>query len=402
MPGGLDGFDLQDAEQDRRLLHVVDQYLDEAGSPERIRQQLDHIGPDSPLAIRLAALLARSKALLSGIEQDSHVSVVFAMYREQTRMLRPDQHPHGEDFITRKVEQLQWLFDQHEPATWSMYMVDDGCPEDSGHIARRIVNERCPDAPVQVLFLEDAIHARLPIVRPMRSTSDSQKGGSIVYGLWTAAQVRHDRHILVFTDADLSVHLGQTGLLIDGIVRGNKNAAIGSRREPDSVTIKTGHRDSRGRLFIYLWKGLLEPLSFVTDTQCGFKAFTAETLRDLFADLREKRFAFDIEMLLLTELRRSAAIRKVPIAWIDSEAASTTAGLQPYLSMLKTTAGLYREYLPPDPQSDRLAGLIESMTEAEWATLAGNVPASIADGDPSRFDSCRGVTVDDLEAVFRS
>ena len=68
----------------------------------------------------------------------------------------------------------------------------------------------------------------------MQSTADSQKGGSIEYGMWVAAREAHRRHIVMFTDADLSVHLGQTGLLIDGIVRQKKDVAIGSRREATS------------------------------------------------------------------------------------------------------------------------------------------------------------------------
>ena len=220
-------------------------------------------------------------------------------------MLRPDQHPHGEDCLVRKIEQLRWLFDDVAPVTWSVLIVDDGCPEGSGQLAQRIVDEQCPDAPVRVIFLEDAINQGLPITHPMQSAAESQKGGSIVYGMWTAAQKQHERHIVVFTDADLSVHLGQTGLLIDGIVQEKKDAAIGSRRETTSVVVKTGHRNTRGKLFIYLWKGLMHPLHYITDTQCGFKAFTVETVRDVFTDPFEKRFAFDIELLLKTELQRS-------------------------------------------------------------------------------------------------
>jgi hypothetical protein len=67
---------------------------------------------------------------------------------------------------------------------------------------------------------------------------------------------------------------------------------------------KRGQRNVRGKLFIFLWKRLLSPLRYITDTQCGFKVFRAEVVRDMLADVREKKFAFDLELLLKTELRR--------------------------------------------------------------------------------------------------
>lgn len=102
-----------------------------------------------------------------------------------------------------------------------------------------------------------------------------------MYGLLDALNRREPdpRHILVYTDADLSTHLGQVGLLVRHLLRGRKVAAAGTRRHRRSTVIKEGHRDRRGRLFIYLWKGLLRPISFITDTQCGFKAFSGPVLR---------------------------------------------------------------------------------------------------------------------------
>ena len=99
---------------------------------------------------------------------------------------------------------------------------------------------------------------------------------------------------------------------------------------------------------------------------------------------------------------RSASICTVPIAWIDSEGASTTAGLQPYLPMLKSIVGMYRRYLSAHPDADRLADMIESMSEAEWSYLTERVPAAIADGDPTEFDRNRPISVDDLIAVMSS
>ncbi len=407
----LPDYDPRVPAHDEAVARVVDLLLEKCPDIHvlaALEERLVGQEADVPLATHLAVKLARSKAFARSVAQPMHVSIVFAVYKERTRMQRPDQHPHGEDCIARKVEQLRWLFDDVEPITWSVYIVDDGCPEGSGHMAEDILAERCPDAPVEVMFLQDAIDRGESIIEPMTSTAESQKGGSVVYGMWSAAHSvaalpeQPDEHVIVYTDADLSTHLGQTGLLVEGIVGGGNDAAIGSRREPTSVVIKKGHRNTRGKLFIYLWKGLMLPLQEITDTQCGFKAFSAAALRGILTGLLEKKFAFDIELLLKTELHRKGSICRVPIAWIDSEEASTTTDLEPYLPMLQAMVTMYRKYLPPEPECERLADLIENMSDAEWTRLADHVPAEIADGEPQDFGSFRPLSVDDLIALTES
>jgi len=160
--------------------------------------------------------------------------------------------------------------------------------------------------------------------------------------------------------------------------------------------VKRGQRNVRGKLFIFLWKRLLSPLRGITDAQCGFKAFRAEVARDILADVREKRFAFDLELLLKTELRRPGSIAQFPIAWIDSEAASTTVDANPYLSMLNGIVAMYRRFLPATSEGDAYAAFIESLDEAAWQRLLDAVPSAIADGDPQTFDASDLVDIEEL------
>jgi hypothetical protein len=85
--------------------------------------------------------------------------------------------------------------------------------------------------------------------------------------------------------------------------------------------VKTGTRNTRGKLFIYLWKRLLPVLGDVVDTLCGFKAYRAAAARYVVQDTIEKRFAFDIEQLVKLEHARNRSIAIVPIAWIDRQGA---------------------------------------------------------------------------------
>ena len=165
--------------------------------------------------------------------------------------------------------------------------------------------------------------------------------------------------------------------------------------------VKEGTRNLRGKLFIYLWKRLIADLYDVVDSQCGFKAFTADTVRAIVDDLLEKKFAFDLELLLKTELRQPGAIVKVPIAWIDSTAESTTTDLQPYLSMLQSIVKMHRKYLPSDPEAEPFAQFIEALDEETWDRLVDHVPPAIADRDPAEFGDFNQVRVADLEAAIR-
>jgi hypothetical protein len=275
---------------------------------------------DTPLAVHPKRLVLDRAGPL-------HVSVVFAVYLEHRRILTRAEHPHGEDFMRRKVDQLRWLLDDRPGASFDLVVVDDGCPEGSGRLVQAVLDDLPVPVDARVLFLEEAIRAEHPTATRLASAGGSRKGGSIHLGLWEAAGCAPGiDHVVVFTDADLSTHLGQVGLLVDGVLGESADAAVGSRRESTSVVVKQGVRNLRGKLFIYLWKRLLPDLADIVDTQCGFKAWRADVVRDVIGDAIEKGFAFDIEMLLRTETRRPGSVRKVPVAWIDSEAASTRRG----------------------------------------------------------------------------
>ena len=387
----------------QRLYAAADEILEgypDRGELERLELQLIEAEDEVPLFAHVATKLARSKQIVRSIEDSVRVSVVFAVYLENERILRPEEHEHGEDFMIRKIDQLDWLFGDTANFTWDMFVVDDGCPESSGLIAQEILDRRYGGDSVHVLFLEDAIRNDSPATRPMTSTRDSQKGGSVAYGMWSAAQEGHDNHIILYTDADLSTHLGQVGLLVEGIVSDGRVAAIGSRREPTSVVVKTGLRNTRGKLFIYLWKRLLPLLGEIVDTQCGFKAFRADRFPALVDNLMEKRFAFDIELLIRLEQDSPGRISKVPIAWIDSEAASTTTAARPYLPMLKSIVKMYRRYLGEDPAAEGYAQFIDGLDDLSWSELLEKIPARIAAADPASFGDFDEISAEDLEALL--
>lgn len=394
-----EGLDLTDLVQLERAQAVADALLDSGADQDALRQLESSLiarsGP-VPLVLHVAVKLAVSRRIVLGLAGPAHVSLVFAVYKEHQRILPPEKVAGGEDFLVRKVGQLDWLLAGREDLTWDLVVVDDGCPEGSGGIARDIVLARGWEDRVQVLFLDEAIAAGHPVTRPLTTADDSRKGGSVALGMWTAAEIPRENHVIVFTDADLSTHLGQSGLLMDEILGRGRDAAIGSRREPHSVVIKQGVRNTRGKLFIYLWKRLIGNLPDIVDTQCGFKGFSADTVRAITPDLLEKKFAFDIELLIKTRLRREDSIARVPVAWIDSEAFSTTTDIQPYLPMLQVMVQMYRTYLPTETGADEFAAFVEALDDESWHRLVENIPESITKREPAEFGGFSGVSAAEL------
>ena len=185
-------------------------------------------------------------------------------------------------------------------------------------------------------------------------------------------------------------------LLVNPLLTQNKTVAIGSRREPNSVVIKKGSRNDRGKLFIYLWKRLIPNLGDIIDTQCGFKAFRAEIVPEIIEDLIEKKFAFDIELLLRAELLKKDSIIKIPIAWIDSEEASTTTDIQPYLPMLKSIVKMSKEYFPKEQNTNEFIAFIESLSIDEFNRILDNIPSDIVKREPDEFTAYDKVSVADL------
>ncbi len=391
--------DLTNQLHSRMITQTVESILEGYGMAEieQMEEKLLRKNDESLVFILLSLKIAKSKLLALKITEPLVISVVFAVYKEHQRILKNSEHPHGEDFLIRKVNQLQWLFGDQPQIRWELIIVDDGCPEGSGEIALDIINQNNLGDRVSVLFLADAIEQGHPIVNSINSTRDSQKGGSIVYGMWNAVQKEKiNNQIVVYTDADLSTHLGQLMLLVEPLQRQHKLVAIGSRREPASVVIKRGARNDRGKLFIYLWKRLIPNLGNVVDTQCGFKAFKAEIIPHLIDDLIEAKFAFDIELLLKAELYQEGAVTKIPIAWIDSEEASTTTDLQPYLPMLKSIAKMHRRYFRKPGKPNEFASFVESMDEERFQKILANIPENITKRNPDEFTDYDEVGVGDF------
>ena len=130
-------------------------------------------------------------------------------------------------------------------------------------------------------------------VRVLENETNRGKGYSVRRGF---GEARGDR--VAFIDADLSLPVEDLPKMMACFDAG-ADVAIASRTIPGAVEVGTAPlgRGLMSRLFNCVVRMLLLP--GITDTQCGFKGFTAAAARRIFEVAECERFGFDVEALYL-------------------------------------------------------------------------------------------------------
>ena len=174
-------------------------------------------------------------------------------------------------------------------------VVDDGSTDDTAAIAR----------------------AAVPPIGLIRYTPNRGKGAAVRTGMLAAT-----RDWVLFMDADNATtidHLERFAALLDA--PSPPQVIIASRRLPNSRIVRPQHRirQALGRTFPFVARAIATPK--ISDTQCGFKLFSAAAARAIFSRMRTDRFAFDVEALLLAR-RLGYRIAEIPVDW-DNPTVST-------------------------------------------------------------------------------
>lgn len=423
---------LTDHAQNLRVLEIATGLMAEGGDDVielemRLCSDPNFVSQVSPVFLE-ALKIAASKRTLSQCTTPFHVSVVWAMYGETSRMKTKAENPHGEDALRAKVTQLKWLFEGLcEAFSWNVVLCDDGCPEapPSHEYALLIAEKEGYGESVSVITLQDAIDANTPVgehFSKIKTTADSRKGGSVLLGMWHAIHRKAEnfdhskKHIVFFTDGDLSANLGQIGKLIRPIVEDGKACSAGQRyglngailvKEQGVLTepISTGTKpDKLIILFRHFVRAMLIPsLSNILDTQAGFKAFDAKVLSEVISEIRSFKETFDVELLIhVAKKSGSEGIEAVPILFTEDFALTNFPSIDPgegHLNMVKQIVDIYEEHIAEcSPAESELLAFIQSLDLEKYVRLINGLRAIDA-GDQTLFD--RRWTFEQLVAASR-
>jgi hypothetical protein len=408
--------DLTDSDQNQAVFDVASALAEDRAAAEHAAAR------HGPAVAAEASAVARSRRRLGELTGPIHLTVVWAMYGETGRMVPRAEHPHGEDFVRAKVRQLDWLTDGLPGVTWSIIACDDGCPDQpsSADLMMDIAAaEGYPGAGhrgVTVLRLADVIAGDIsisPAFDRLTSTDQSRKGGSILAALDAAIRTgparpdANGRHVVCYTDADLSANLAQLGSLAAPIVAGDKVAgALGQRygiegavlvradgpvTEPQSTG---GKPDKIIILFRHFVRAMLiPPLAHVLDTQAGFKAFDGAALGPALGLMTSFNETFDVELLIHLAGRYGAqALAPEPIVFTEDFAATNFPSVQPgpgHLAMIRQVVALYDRFVAPAaPVTGEAADLLTLIRTLDLDGYVALIEALRAEdrGDPTLFD----------------
>jgi len=188
-------------------------------------------------------------------------------------------------------EASAWL-NQHFADTYEIIVVDDGSQD-----------ETCQ----RVSALQDEISSLSLLIQP----ENKGKGAAVRRGMLEARG-----KICLFMDADHSTHVREVLKVQSVMQQTAADVVIASRQHPDSQISQhqSWLREHMGKSFNLLMRSLIG-LDF-PDTQCGFKAFTQNAAKAIFANQQLDAFSFDVEVLFLAQ-RMNLSIHEVPVEWIN-------------------------------------------------------------------------------------
>ena len=211
------------------------------------------------------------------VNGETKLSVIIPAYNENSRIEKTL-------FAVRKNKKKQSY-------TYEILVVNDGSKDGTADEVKKLANV------IENLKLVD-------------NKENHGKGWVTKQGMLTATG-----EVRLFMDADNSTAVDEVAKMLPFFENGY-DIVVGSRRiEGSNITVE----QSRVRDFLVgvfrLIVHTLVPVG-VTDTQCGFKAFSAKAAQNIFPKQTIFRWAFDVEILSLAR-KSGYKIKEVPITWIN-------------------------------------------------------------------------------------
>lgn len=178
-----------------------------------------------------------------------------------------------------------------------------------------VVANGCRDNTVHVAH-EAAV--ALPEIRVIDIPAAVGKGGAVLEGFRQACGT-----CVVFADADAATSPESLCNLLSHL--DGHDIVIGSRRLPTSTI--TSYQPLQRRIFSRLFAASVWFLFGMShsDTQCGAKAFRRDAAQRLAETVTERRWAFDVDLLLCAH-ELALTVSEQPVVWADRDGSQLRVG----------------------------------------------------------------------------
>lgn len=179
---------------------------------------------------------------------------------------------------------------------WELIVADDGSTDSTVDLVKEL----------------DLANLRLMI-----ADGNGGKGSAVRRGVLAA-----QGELILFADADQSTPIEQIETLIAEIEAGHDVVVASRAAAGAEVANKSLSRKVFSSGLNLIVRGVFRIP--VTDTQCGFKLFTAEAADLLFRRQLIDEFSFDLEVLYLAS-KFDLKVTEVPVTWIDAPGSKVDA-----------------------------------------------------------------------------
>lgn len=219
------------------------------------------------------------------------------------------------------IKLRDYLVTQNYSFKWRIVVVLNNCADNSESIIKRLVSENAN----QFKYL---------------SINPEGKGGALKHYFSLS---RAD--ILVFMDIDLAVSLEDLNALLNPILNNEADLVFGSRLLESSKVERSFFRSASSIVYNYLSRKFLS--HNFSDLQCGFKAFRREVFSKVETYLKDNKWFFDTEFIILAKLFKFR-LYEIPVNWTENRYAQRVSKINVYrntLSFIKNLIRLHREII---------------------------------------------------------
>jgi len=177
---------------------------------------------------------------------------------------------------------------------------DNNSKDGTAEIAKRLAND---NANIEYVFV-----------------AEPGKGAAVM-----EAWKKYEADIYGFMDADLATDLSALPPALSALSEGY-DGVIGSRRIGGAKAKRQLYRKFTSFILNFLIRAILK--TKVKDTPCGFKFFKKDLINKIVPQVKDRKWVFDTEMLVLAE-RAGFKIKEIPVEWEEKGLRGSKVNIYP-------------------------------------------------------------------------